>query len=50
MASGSIDKDEPLIQLIHQIQEQNSRYLIELNQQAYTHNYVRNLLASIIQD
>ena len=36
IATGSIDKDEPLFQLIHQIQEENSRYLIELNQQAYT--------------
>ena len=50
IATGSIDKDEPLFQLIHQIQEENSRYLIELNQQAYTHNEVRNLLATIIQD
>ena len=48
IATGSID--EPLFQLIHQIQEENSRYLIELNQQAYTHNEVRNLLATIIQD
>ena len=30
--------------------KENSRYLIELNQQAYTHNEVRNLLATIIQD
>ena len=30
IATGSIDKDEPLFQLIHQIQEENSRYLIEL--------------------
>ena len=28
IATGSIDKDEPLFQLIHQIQEENSRYLI----------------------
>ena len=50
IATGSIDKDEPLFQLIHQIQEENSRYLIELNQQAKTHNEVSNLLATIIQD
>ncbi|MGH2168389.1 sugar O-acetyltransferase, partial [Enterococcus faecalis] len=48
--SGIIDKDELVFQLIHQIQEENSRYLVELNQQAYTHNEVRNLLAAIIQD
>ncbi|MGC2938672.1 sugar O-acetyltransferase, partial [Enterococcus faecalis] len=38
MATGSIDKDDPLFQLIHLIQEQNSRYLIELYLQAYSLN------------
>ena len=50
IATGSIDKDEPLILIIHLIHEVNRRYLIEFNQQAYTHNEVRNLLATIIQD
>ena len=29
IATGSIDKDRLVVQLIHQIQEKNSRYLIE---------------------
>ncbi len=36
--------------LLIRFKRKNSRYLIELNQQAYTHNEVRNLLATIIQD
>ena len=35
IATGSIDKDEPLFQLIHQIQEENSRYLKEAIRNAY---------------